>query len=895
MSGEAAQASSSLPRSASPALRARAGPAGGAQVALPLALTVAALAATAGAVYVIAVSRISPHPLAQAVLAALVCLSFVGAGVIALRLRPYARFGLLLAAVGFASLISVLHDANGEVVYTIGVLASNVVFAVLVHALLAFPGGRLGSRGRRLFVAAAYVDVLALQAIAVIFDPLTRYHSDHPPNLVLVDSRPSLATALLELEAAIAGVVALAVVLELSRRARAATPAARRQLVPVLLGGKVALVFFVLGLALAPLSSTAGLVGFGLGLVAALALPAAFLGVVVQGRLSRAAVGELLVELREPNEPPLLRDGLRRALGDPSLELARVRPEDGALVDRAGESVELPAPGDAQIATPILHQGERIGALVHDRSLRLRPELLDSVSAAAGFALANERALGTVQRVEARNRALLDAIPDLMFRMDSDGTYLDIHADDPSGLLRPPDELIGRNVRDFLPPAVADRVLACVERALATGAMSSVEYRLEIGGAERCFESRMVPSAAGEVVTIVRDFTEQRRAEAEERRLAAEQAVLRRVATLVASDPPPERVFQTVTDEVCRLLGLRTAVLHRFEDARTSTVVGKFGPTGAFELGNVVELEDGSALRVLQTGSPARCNYDDLAGRGAAELRALGFRSSVGVPINVGGVTWGALVAAFRDGETLPIALEHRLGGFAELVALAVASAHARDELAASRRRIVEASDAERRRIERNLHDGAQQRLVALSLSLRVAQAKLRRAPDEAQELLEVATDELSHALTELRELAQGIHPAVLTERGLEAALEVLAARTPLPVALELRLPERLPEPVEATLYYVASEALANVVKHAGAGSVSVRAGLIDGCAAIEVEDDGSGLADTGSGSGLSGLRDRVATLTGRFRVESAPGQGTLVRAELPLAARVPTGSGARE
>jgi signal transduction histidine kinase len=864
-------------------------------VALPIGLTVAALAATAGAVYVIAVSRISPHPLGQSVLTALVCLSFVGAGVVALRLRPYARFGLLLAAVGFTSLISVLHDANGEVAYAVGVLASNLVFAVLVHALLAFPGGRLGSRGRRLLVAAAYLDVLVLQAIAVVFDPLTRYHSDHPRNLVLVDSRPSLATALLELEAAIAALIALAVVLELTRRARAATPAARRQLVPVLLGGKVALLFFVLGLALAPLSSRAGLIGFGLGLVAALALPAAFLGVVVQGRLSRAAVGELRVELRGPNEPPLLRDGLRRALGDPSLELARVRPEDGALVDRAGETVELPAPGDAQIATPILHQGERIGALVHDRSLRLRPELLDSVSAAAGFALANERALGTVQRVEARNRALLDAIPDLMFRMDSDGTYLDIHADDPSGLLRPPDELLGRNIRDVLPPAVAGQILACIERALATGAMSSVEYRLEIGGAERCFESRMVPSVAGEVVTIVRDFTEQRHAEAAKRRLAEEQAALRRVATLVAGDAPPEEVFQAVTGEACALLGIESALLLRYESDDSATVVGKYGgPTEDFTLGMLLHLEEGAALTVLRTGAPTRVRYEQLRGWLAERMVDLGFRSSVGVPISVAGATWGALIAALPEGEAMPAETDRRLQAFAELVGLAVASAQARDELSASRRRIIEASDAERRRIERNLHDGAQQRLVALALGLRVAQAKLRRDPDEAEELLEVAKDELSHALTELRELAQGIHPAVLTERGLEAALEVLAARTPLSVALDVRLPERLPEPVEATAYYVASEALANVVKHARARSVSVRAGRMDGCAVIEVEDDGTGLADTGRGSGLSGLRDRVATLAGRFRVESAPGQGTLVRAELPLAGRVPTGSGAR-
>ena len=251
----------------------------------------------------IAVSRIAPNPFAQAFLTAIVSLSFVGTGVVALRLPPYARFGLLLSAVGFTSLISSLHEANGAFAYTLGVLGSNVVFAVLLHAFIAFPSGRLGSPGKRLLVIAAYADVLGLQVLAVLFDPLTRYHSDHPRNLVLVASHSSLATGLEELEAAIAAILTIAAVLMLSRRARAATPVARRQLVPVLIGGTVALLDFAVGLALAPLSSRAGLIGFGLGLLVAIALPAAYLAVVLQGRLARGAVGELLVELREGDQP----------------------------------------------------------------------------------------------------------------------------------------------------------------------------------------------------------------------------------------------------------------------------------------------------------------------------------------------------------------------------------------------------------------------------------------------------------------------------------------------------------------------------------------------------------------------------------------------------------------
>ncbi|HEY6015375.1 MAG TPA: histidine kinase [Gaiellaceae bacterium] len=845
----------------------------GAWLTLPLA--VAALAATGGAVYLTSVSRHAPAPAGHAALTVLVCLTFVAAALVALRRPPYLRFGLLLAAVGFSSLLGALHDANDAVPYTIGVLTSNLVFAVLVHALLAFPGGRLGTRTNRLLAVAAYLDVLVLQAVAVLFDPLTRWHSDHPRNAALIDARAGLATGLEELEAAIAIAIALLVTVAFVRRTRVKSAVARRQLLPVLFGGKVALLLFAAGLVLAPLSSEAAVVGIGFGLLASIALPAAFLTVVLQGRLARAAVGELLVELREGTAAPDLQDALRRALGDPTLELVRKKPD---------RKLALPGPHDARVATPIRHHGAKVGLLIHDRSLRMRPELLDAVNAAAGFALANERALETVQRVEARNSALLDAIPDLMFRVTRDGTYLDVRADDPSGLVRPPEELIGLNARDVLPADVADAVLACAERALDTGEMSSVEYELTIGGVTRWFESRMVPSGGGEVVTIVRDFTEQRRAEAEQRRLANEQAALRRVATLVAGEAAPEQVFHVVTAEACGLLGLRSALLIRYEDAASATIVGKFGdPHGDFELWDPLPLEEGAARGVLQTGAAVRVDYRDLEGTIAERMREHGFRSSVGVPITVGGLTWGALIAGLREGESLPRETERRLEAFAELVAIALASAHAREELAASRLRIVEASDAERRRLERNLHDGAQQRLVALSVGLRLAQAKIRDAPQDAEELLAVAAEELSEALVELREIAQGLHPAVLTERGLDAALEVLTARTPLPVSLEVDLPERLPEPVEAAAYYVVSESLANVVKHAQADRAAVRVGRVNGSVVVEVEDDGAGGADLDGGSGLCGLRDRVETLAGRLAVESSAGRGTLVQAEIPL------------
>jgi signal transduction histidine kinase len=398
----------------------------------------------------------------------------------------------------------------------------------------------------------------------------------------------------------------------------------------------------------------------------------------------------------------------------------------------------------------------------------------------------------------------------------------------------------------------------------------------------------MVPGGEGEVVTIVRDFTEQRRAEAEKRRLGDEQAALRRVATRVAADAPPEHVFETVTEEVCRLLGIPSAVLERFEGADTATVVARYGErVSEFKVGSVIELEEGLAsTHVLRTGQPARVGtYDGVPGEIGERVRSVGVRSAVAVPITLAGETWGALVATFGADEPEPPHIEHRMEAFAELVSLGLASAHARDELAASRLRIVEAGDAERRRLERNLHDGTQQRLVGLFVALRLAQRRIPPGSEEVEELLSFAAQELTEALTELRELAQGIHPAVLTERGLEAALEVLAARAPLPVALDVRLPQRLPEPVEAAAYYVASEALANVVKHSRAGSARVRAERLDGLAVIEIEDDGAGGADS-EGSGLFGLRDRVETLDGELRIVSPVGRGTLVHAQLPVRTR---------
>jgi len=367
------------------------------------------------------------------------------------------------------------------------------------------------------------------------------------------------------------------------------------------------------------------------------------------------------------------------------------------------------------------------------------------------------------------------------------------------------------------------------------------------------------------------------------RHLATEQAALRRVATAIAIESDPRDAFAVVTEEVGRLLGAPSANMIRFNDDETATVLARWHDTGivAHEVGATVSLAgDSVSARVYRSGMPARVDsYEDLEGELAATLRASGHQSAVAGPIFQGGRLWGAVIVSGGSGEPFPAGAERRITNFAELAGQALANAQAREDLAASRARIVQAGDAERRRLERNLHDGAQQRLVSLALMLRLA---ARRHPEDVE--LVRAGEELGHALTELRELARGIHPAVLSERGLEPAVRAVADRAPFPVELTVDLDQRLPDPVEAAAYYVVAEALTNVAKYAQATEVSVGVERANGQARIEVRDDGVGGAAAGSGSGLRGLADRVEALGGRLEIDSPLGAGTTVRAEIPVA-----------
>jgi PAS domain S-box-containing protein len=366
--------------------------------------------------------------------------------------------------------------------------------------------------------------------------------------------------------------------------------------------------------------------------------------------------------------------------------------------------------------------------------------------------------------------------------------------------------------------------------------------------------------------------------------LAQEQRALRRVATLVASEASPERVFMAVSAECARVLDVNASAVWRYEGDDTATVVGRHNRDGIdpFPLGTRLLADEHTTVgRARDTGAPARVDDWGAASGALAEMLVRsGYRSTVAAPIVVAGTPWGAV--SIGSEKPLPEESEVRLGAFCELVSLAVASAQARADLQASRARIVRAGDEQRRKLERNLHDGAQQRLVAAALTLRAAQARFSADPESASELLGVAAVELDAGLEELRELARGLHPGALTDHGLRNALAALGGRLPLPVALDVA-DERLGSHIEATAYYIVSEALTNVVKHAQATSAAVTIGCADEVVRVEVRDDGRGGVDTSAGSGLLGLRDRAEAAGGTLVIVSPPGRGTTVTASLPL------------
>ena len=676
----------------------------------------AALVAGAIAVALTVTSDHEQHPALATALGLFVSWSFIFAGLIGWSRRPANRTGMLMVAVGFGVLVGSLSEANYSVPFTLGALFGSVFIAVFIHLLLAYPSGELISRKARVLVIAGYATALVAPLLDSMFAArhTCKPHAC-PDNLVFVSHNHTAHVAQTVLWTTATVLLFVAAFSLLVGRWRDATPTLRRILRPVYLAGGISVVLLAVGFIVTPFSGFGGtLVSVAL-IVTFTAVPFLFLAGLLGTTIARGAgLDTIFSSVPERASPGEVQDGLRQALRDETAEVAYWYEEGGHYVDIDGKRFELPVDTRRRVVTRLDYADDPVAAIVHDAALLEEPELLEGIANAARIALERDKLLVEVRARAQRYFALLQAMPDLMFRISVEGTYLSYNAPNPSDLVE--DEVVGRTLWDRLPRDLADRVLAAGRAALA-GTPQVIEYTLDFEDRKRHYEGRFAPSGDAEFLMIVREITRRKQQQ---------------------------------------------------------------------------------------------------------------------------------------------------------------------QELEASRQRIVAAGDDARRKLERNLHDGAQQRLVSVSLSLRLAQAQLEENPAGAQEVLEASREELARALEELRELARGIHPAVLTDRGLEAALESLAARAPLPVEIDGPRAS-LPAAVEAAAYYVVSEALANVTKYAQASSVKVTVEQVNGCAYVEVADDGVGGADPGRGSGLRGLADRVASLNGKLAIDSPPGAGTRVRAEIPL------------
>jgi PAS domain S-box-containing protein len=970
-------------------------------VRLWLFVVPAALAAGGLAYGITITSDHQDLPRLAAVLTLLGGWSFIAAGLIARTRQPLNRTGLLLIAVGFWWLVGSLVSSNDSALWTLGVAVSAIAAGFLVHLLLAYPSGRLESRWERGVVATGYGLVVLGNLPFLLLDPTPiKGCDDCPTSVVLVSENDTAGSFFTGLVQTLAVVFLLAVVATLFGRWSRSSPAARRGLTPVLLAGAITLVLFAIMVGTQSLWPEVASVAGWAASVAFIGVPFLFLWGLLQNRLARADIGRALADGLAGGAP----GWVRQLLQDPSAEVlyARAAPADG-YIDATGRPREAVAEGGRAV-THIERKGRPLAALLHDEALLQEPELLEQVAAAVGLEVERNRNLIDLQASERRSRALLEGIPDSMFRISRDGRILDYRVEPPIRLFRPAEGMIGSDVYDadfpreitartmalgekalamgelqmheydvemdgelhhqearitrsgpdefllivrdvtdrkqqeqevrsserrsralieampdnmfrisadgtFLdiqespgphlrpvqaevgssiydypvPRELIDRVMAAGKRALQAGELQTIEWELDAKGDLRHQEGRFMPSGENEFFVVVRDVTERKRQE-------VEQAALHRVALAVASEGRPEQLFDLVAEEMGRVLGAHSAVLVRYEPgAVEAVVVGGWREPGAraHPVGRRAPMKGTASEAVYKTGRPVRFERTDgkLPPELAEQMRQLDISSLVAAPITLARSPWGAVVATLMAPQSFPAGAEERLGAFTQLVSLALANEEARGELEASRARLVSAGDEERRRLERNLHDGAQQRLVSLSLSLRLAQRKLATDPQAAKELLSGASRELGVALEELRELARGIHPAVLTERGLGPALQSLADRVPLPVELELPSDERLPKRVEAAAYYVVSEALANVVKYAHASAVNVTVARENGLAVVEVADDGVGGADPQLGSGLRGLTDRIEALDGALVVDSRPGEGTRIHAEIPDAA----------
>ena len=430
--------------------------------------------------------------------------AFLGCGFVALS-RGETRFGLLMSAVGLSWFLGALGSSNDSVVYSFGQLFWGISVAFFIHALLVFPRGYLETKLVYATVASAYAMLSLGPLLLVLFGG---QEDENAPDLAFVVFDSELARNIVGLALVLVGLfVCGSTIWILVRRWRAASTPLRRVLAPVFAAAGTAIALFVLAAIVSVVSEDASNVLWWLLLFAIASVPIAFVVGLVRTRWGRIAVAKLVLDLGEATQPAEMRDALRQALGDPSLQLAYWLPDRRRWIDVGGWEVDLEAESQGRATTIVEHEGEIVAALVHDRSVDR--ELATAVAAAAGLFLARERSMQALRQSETRYRALLEAIPDLMFRMTRDGTYLDFKGDG-ADLAAPPEQLIGARAHDILPRPVADKLVIGIGEALDTGRVVTGDYKLILDGVERAFEARIVRDG-DEAVLIVRDFTERDR------------------------------------------------------------------------------------------------------------------------------------------------------------------------------------------------------------------------------------------------------------------------------------------------------------------------------------------------------------------------------------------------
>ena len=806
-----------------------------------------ALLGAAGAVWLIADSDHTEDKLAIGLIAVTGCLSFVLSGLVALWRRPDNRTGYLLVATGVLWLLASLTTANNPWLFTLGFLVNSAAFGAFAHLILAFPSGRLATRFERLLVATIWFDLLVPAAALLLVGGTDEVcvNDACPQSTVTVWQSDETAQAIVGLFTVVALTLCLVVLFLLVRRWRAASAALRRVLTPVYATSALTLGLLLVSLVVAEFDQDAARPIELMALVAFAAVPVAFLAGILRGKLARSGVGDLLLELTHGTP---IRDALAKMLGDPTLDIAYWLPETGRYVSADGKPLQE---GDgARHVTLVEHAGRPTAALLHDPLLADEPELIEATAAAAGLWLDNERLQAKLRAQISFLETIVNASPSLLCSLDREGRIanLNLASRVASGYLDE-EEVRWKPFWDvFVPPEEREDSRLRFEEA--------APFHREAG-----FEHTFV-NRAGQELTIAWSTAP----------LYDEQGNVRNVICGKLDVTERERQLRELQASQQRLEAVFEASPVAIGEYALDDTITRWNPAAEKMFGwTAAEIVGQKPLHI----PPER----------ADELGEL-FRRVRGGEIYTGYETVrvrkdGATIIVEASAAPLKDAAGHVVGHMV-MFADITARRQQDEELRASRARIVAAGDEARRRLERNLHDGAQQRLVALSLALRLAQSKITSDPEAAATVLEAAREELAAALDELRELARGIHPAVLTDRGLPAALEALASRSPIPV--EIEAPEdELPRPVEAAAYYVVAEALANVAKYAGASGATVRICREDGRALVEVGDDGVGGADPAAGTGLRGLSDRVEALGGTLSVESPPGGGTRVSVEIPL------------